>query len=130
MSLKLDSFLKPFRCRPDDNFQTFWSKFLVLAEASGWDTNAKKMARLPLLLDGAAYTIVDQLPDADKKDPDKVKTALETAFSPSSAEAYHLFVGRRLLLDEPVDSYVSQICRDVVSVAAQGFCRWEGSSPD
>ena len=108
--MKLDSFLKPFRGR-DDNFQTFWSKFLVLAEANGWDTDDKKMSKLPLLLDGAAYTVVDQLPSADKKKPDKVKAALETAFSPSPAEAYHLFVARRLLLDEPVDSYVADLQR-------------------
>ena len=74
LSVKLDSFLKPFRGR-GDNFQTFWSKFIVLAEANGWDTDAK-------LLDGAAYTVVDQLSTDDKKDPEKVKDALETAFSP------------------------------------------------
>ena len=36
LSVKLDSFLKPFRGR-GDNFQTFWSKFLVLADANGWE---------------------------------------------------------------------------------------------
>ena len=108
--MKLDSFLKPFRGR-DDNFQTIWSKFLVLADANGWDTDEKKMSKLPLLLDGAAYTVVDQLPSADKKKPDKVKAALETAFFPSPAEAYHLFVARRVLLDEPVDSYVADLQR-------------------
>ena len=110
LSVKLDSFLKPFRGR-GDNFQTFWSKFLVLADANGWDTGEKKMAKLPLLLDGAAYTVVDQLSADDKKDPAKVKEALETAFSPSPAEAYHLFVARRLLLDEPVDAYVADLRR-------------------
>ena len=69
------------------------------------------MAKLPLLLDGAAYTVVDQLSADDKKDPAKVKEALETAFSSSPAEAYHLFVARRLLLDEPVDAYVADLRR-------------------
>ena len=110
LSVKLDSFLKPFRGR-GDNFQTFWSKFIVLAEANGWDTDAKRMAKLPLLLDGAAYTVVDQLSTDDKKDSEKVKDALETAFSPSPAEAYHLFVARRLSLDEPVDTYVADLRR-------------------
>ena len=110
LSVKLDSFLKPFRGR-GDNFQTFWSKFLVLADANGWDTGEKKMAKLPLLLDGAAYTVIYQLSADDKKDPAKVKGALETAFSPSPAEAYHLFVARRLLLDEPVDAYVADLRR-------------------
>ena len=60
------------------------------------------MARLPLLLDGAAFVVVDQMSDDDRKDPKKVKAALETPFAPSAAEAYHLFVGRRLALEEDI----------------------------
>ena len=74
------------------------------------DSDDDKMARLPLL-DGAAFVVVDQMSDDDRKDSKKVKAALETAFAPSTAEAYHLFVGRRLALDEPVDIFVADLQR-------------------
>eukprot|EP00117_Sycon_ciliatum_P041473 scpid101670/ scgid30325/ len=95
MSLKLGGFLKPFKGVRGDDLASFWKKFEVLCVAEKWDSDDDKMARLPLLLDGAAFVVVDQMSDDDRKDPKKVKAALETAFAPSAAEAYHLFVGRR-----------------------------------
>ena len=110
MSVKLDGYLKPFRGK-GDNLSTFWSKFLVLCTSNSWDTDAKKSNNLMMFLDGPAFTIVEQLPDAEKNDPVKIKAALEAAFAPSAAEAYHLFVGRRLSLDEPVDSFLADLKR-------------------
>ena len=49
MSLKLDGFLRPYRGSGDD-WDQFWSKFLVLADVSGWDTEEKAMSRFPLFL--------------------------------------------------------------------------------
>ena len=111
MSLKLGGFLKPFKGVRGDDLASFWKKFEVLCVAEKWDSDDDKMARLPLLLDGAAFVVVDQMSDGDRKDPKKVKAALETAFAPSAAEAYHLFVGRHLPLDETVDIFVADLQR-------------------
>ena len=69
------------------------------------------MAHLPLLLDGSAFLVFDQLSAEDRKKTAAVKAALEAAFAPSPAESYHLFVGRQLALDEPVDAYVADLTR-------------------
>ena len=72
------------------------------------------MARLSLL----------QLSDGEKKDIAKTKTALEAVFAPSAAKAYHLFVDRRLALDEPVDAFLADLKRLLAlsnhSVSADG----------
>ena len=56
MLLKLDGFLRPYRGSGDD-WEQFWSKFSVLAEVSGWDTEAKMMARFPLFIEGPPFLV-------------------------------------------------------------------------
>ena len=46
---------------------TFWSKFMVLANVQKWDTDAKKMAHIPLMLDNAAYLVYDSLSDNERR---------------------------------------------------------------
>ena len=52
--LHVDNFVWQFRGK-GDNFETFWEKFLVLADLQKWDTDVKKMQHLPLFLDGDAF---------------------------------------------------------------------------
>ena len=45
---------------------------MVLANIQKWDTDAKKMAHILLMLDKAAYLVYDALSDNEKKDAKKV----------------------------------------------------------
>ena len=58
--------MRPYRSRGND-FEEFWSKFEVLAEVSGWDTDGKKMKRLPLFLEGEAFLVFSKMPGDDWK---------------------------------------------------------------
>ena len=110
MSVKLEGFVKPFRGR-GDNWDVFWSKFTVLAEVSGWDTEDKYMARLPLFLEGDAFLVFSTMPTADKKKKDKVKDVMVKSFSAVLSEAYAQFTSRKLKLDESPDAFVADLRR-------------------
>ena len=110
MSLKLDGFLKPYRGSGDD-WEQFWSKFTVLAEVSGWDTEAKMMARFPLFIEGPAFLVFSKMAEADKKKKEKVQELMLTPFSLSKADAYRAFQQRMLRVDETPDEYVVDLRR-------------------
>ena len=109
-SLKLDGFLKPYSGKGDD-FTEFWEKFLVLAELSGWDTDDKKLKRLPLFLVDDAFLVHSKMPSADKADKDKVVALLQKSFSVSPSEAYKQFTCRKFRSDETPESYVADLRR-------------------
>ena len=67
--------------------------------------NDKKTKKLPLFLEGDSYVVWDELSDGDKKDPAKVKEALEAAFSLTAAQVYRAF--RKLHGEESVDRYTA-----------------------
>ena len=82
----------------------FWSsKFLVLAQVSGWDIDNKKMARLPLFLEGDAFLVFSRMPTADQKDKEKVPALMK--FSVSRREAFQCFTQRKLRLDESINAF-------------------------
>ena len=110
MSVKLDGFMRPYRGRGDD-LDVFWSKFMILAKSHKWDTGKEQMANLPLLLDKAAYTVFNAMPDSDKEKPDEVKKVLTEAFAPSAAECYRLFKARSMGSTESVDEYAAELKR-------------------
>ena len=110
MSVKLEGFVKPFRGR-GDNWDLFWSKFSVLADVSGWDTEAKYMARLPLFIEGDAFLVFSRMDPADKKKEDKVKDVMVKSFSAVSSEAYTQFTSRKLKPDESPDAFVADLRR-------------------
>ena len=110
MSVKLEGFVKPFKGK-NDNWDVFSSKFDVLAEVSGWDTNAKKMARLPLFLEGDAYLVFSRMPEADRKDKEKVRATMIKSFNVSKSEAYSKFKCRQLRQDESVDAFAADLRR-------------------
>ena len=87
MSLHLDNFLRPFRGKSDD-LAAFWDKFLVLAEISKWDTDAKKMAHFPLFLEGDAFLFFNKFSAENKKDSSIVKAKMTAAFAATPSEAY------------------------------------------
>ena len=110
MALKIDAFVRPFRGY-DDDLHAFWLKFLVAAGLQKWDTDEKKAQNIPLFLDSEAYVVWNELSDADKKDPAKIKAALEEAFSLTPAQAYRAFGNRKPRLDESVDGYAADLKR-------------------
>ena len=69
--------------------------------------NDKKTKKLPLFLEGDSYVVWDELSDGDKKDPAKVKEALEAAFSLTAAQAYRAFRNMKLHGEESVDRYTA-----------------------
>ena len=89
----------------------FWSKFLVLAEVSGWDTAEKRIARLPLFLEGDAFLVFSRMQPADRKDQEKVAALMKKPFSASKSEAFQCFTQRKLRLDESVDAFAADLRR-------------------
>ena len=110
MSLKLDGFLRPYRGSGDD-WEQVWSKFTVLAEVSGWYTEAKMMARFPLLIEGPAFLVFSKMAEGDKKKKEKVQELMLTSFSLSKAYSYRAFQQRVLRLDETPDENVADLRR-------------------
>ena len=109
-SLKIDNFLKPFRGKGDD-FDTFWKKFQVVCSLQKIATPKGRMEIFPLFLEGDAFHLFSQLSGADQEDESKVKGTFETAYVVTPSEAYRKFKHRQLRLDEPVDTYVSDLKR-------------------
>ena len=66
---------------------------------------------VPLRLTGGAFAVYQQLSDSKKKDIEKVKGALYSAFVVDQFTAYELFVARRLKRDEVVDVYLADLRR-------------------
>lgn len=68
-------------------------------------------AVVPLRLTGGAFAVYQQLDDSEKKDIEKVKSALYSAFAVDRFVAYELFMARRLKSDEVVDVYLADLRR-------------------
>ena len=49
----------------------------MLSDVNGWDTDAKRMQRLPLFLDGDALLVFSKMDTNDKKDQGKVSKLLK-----------------------------------------------------
>ena len=111
MSLKVDSFLKPFRGTSSEDFDVFWQKFSVLAKIQKWSDDAAMLLHLPLFLEGDAFLVFSKMADDDRKTMKEVEAKFREAFSCTPAAAYRQFVGRRLKPDESVDAYVADVQR-------------------
>ena len=59
----------------------FGQSFTVLAEVSGWDTEAKMIARFPLFIEGPAFLVFWKMAEGDKKKKEKVQELMLTSFS-------------------------------------------------
>ena len=111
LNSKAEGYLRPFRGRPGDDFNTFWAKFGVLAGINGWDTDTKKAKQLPLFLDGDAFLVFTRMSEEDQKKMDAVKAKLEEAFSVTKSQAFKLLTGRRYRSQESPDAYVADLQR-------------------
>ena len=111
MSLKVDSFLKPFRGTSSEDFDVFWQKFSVLAKIQKWSDDAAMLLHLPLFLEGDAFLVFSKMADDDRKTMKEVEAKFREAFSCTPAAAYRQFVGRQLKPDESVDAYVADLQR-------------------
>lgn len=70
-----------------------------------------KLKFIPLFLAGPAFAVYQQLSDDNKKDYEKVKPQLTTAFSTNSFAAYEQFRNRVLTEGESVDVYLADLRR-------------------
>ena len=64
---------------------------------------------IPLRLRGGALSVYRQLPSEDKKDAEKVKSALKRAFALDKFSAYERFADRRLRPGESVDIFLAEL---------------------
>ena len=126
MSLKVDSFLKPFRGTSSEDFDVFWQKFSVLAKIQKWSDDAAMLLHLPLFLEGDAFLVFSKMADDDRKTMKEVEAKFREAFSCTPAAAYRQFVGRRLKPDESVDAYVADLQR---LLALSGHQQSSGDDP-
>ena len=110
MSVKFESTVKVFRGRKDENLETFWTKFEVVAEVNAWG-GEEKARRVALFLDDDALLVYSRESADDRKDLEKIRKKLKSTFSISKAEAYQLFVEQKLRADEQVDAYSADLYR-------------------
>ena len=124
MSVKFDALVRTYRGSQDD-LDLFWRKFLVAAELQKWDSDEKKMANLPLFLEGDAFLVWDELSSDEKKDMEVVQRKLMEAFTLSSGQAYSDFVNRTLGIGESIDVYAADLRRLLTAAGMKA----DGKSP-
>ena len=88
---------------------------MVAAQLQQWTTEEKRMAQLPLFLDGDAFLMWDELSDEDKKKENSVKQRLRDAFTLSTGQAYGQLVTRTLGRAESVDAYAADLRRLLIA---------------
>ena len=64
-----------------------------------------------LFLNGASFAVYNQLSDAEKQDPKKIKVALKTAFATDKFLAYDKFRNRLGMNSETVDVFLADFKR-------------------
>ena len=124
MSVKFDALVRTYRGSQDD-LDLFWRKFLVAAELQKWDSDEKKMANLPLFLEGDAFLVWNELSSDEKKDMDVVRKKLMEAFTLSSGQAYSDFVNKTLGIGESIDVYAADLRRLLTAAGMKA----DGKSP-
>ena len=72
---------------------------------------ADQIVVIPLRLKGSAASVYRQLPEEDRRNPEKVKAALRRAFAPDKFKAYEEFSARRLRSGESVDVFLADLKR-------------------
>ena len=80
-----------------------------LSRRDGDQVEARQEVVIPLRLTGGALSVYRQLPEDDKKDPEKIKSALKRAFALDKFTAYDRFADRRLQVGESVDVYLADL---------------------
>ena len=66
---------------------------------------------IPLRLSGDDFAVYQQLSEDDKRDAEKIKTALLQAFADDAFVAYSIFVRRKLNVNESVDVFMADLKR-------------------
>ena len=89
---------------------------------------------IPLRLMGGAFIVFQQVKEEDKRDFDRIKAALYTAFAADGFMAFDQFVERRLHHGESVDVYLAELRRLSVlfgGISNQGIaCAFVRRLPD
>ena len=80
-----------------------------LSRRDGDQAEARQEVVIPLRLTGGALSVYRQLPEDDKKDPEKIKSALKRAFALDKFTAYERFADRKLNVGESVDVYLADL---------------------
>ena len=81
----------------------------TLSQRAGETAETRQEVIIPLRLRGGALSVYRQLPEEDRKDPQKIKSALKRAFALDKFTAYERFMDRRLYAGESVDVYVAEL---------------------
>lgn len=81
----------------------------TLSQRESGAVETRQEVVIPLRLKGGALSVYRQLSEGDKKDPEKIKTALKRAFALDKFTAYERFMDRRLGVGESVDVYVAEL---------------------
>ena len=113
MSLKLDDFVKPCKGR-GDSFEEFWEKFEVLADVAGWDTDEKKMKRLPLFFEGLSCLLQDggkRQGRQGRQGQSRLAHAQVFQCYAQRSLPYRQFKSRKLLVDETPEAYLADLRR-------------------
>ena len=98
----------------------FLQSFDGTGDVVQWLTKVELVAKLrkirnvaeviPLFLEGTAFSVYNEMADAEKQDADCIKQALTTAFATNPFRAYEEMC-RRVWRDEPVDGYLTDLRR-------------------
>ena len=106
--IKLHDVIKRFGGRVGEDVAVWFRQVKLVAKLR----KIKDLAVvLPLFLDGAAFAVYEQLEDVDKENADKIESTLSEAFGVDSFQAYEEFRGRKRLVGESVDVFLSELRR-------------------
>jgi hypothetical protein len=79
---------------------------------------------LPLFLHGGAFTVYESLHEKDKRDYNKLKQNLTSAFCLTPCAAYQQFISRQLGQSESVDVYFAELRRLAALVSPSVCDNW------
>jgi hypothetical protein len=103
-NLKISDVMRPYDGQGD--IIQWLTKVELVAKLRGFTDLA---AVIPLFLEGAAFSVYNELGEEEKKSSDSVKKALTDAFSINAFQAYELFSKRKWCRGEPVDLFLTDL---------------------
>jgi len=109
-NMRISDIVKNYRDQKTSGDFAEWAEKLELV-ADIQQCSDKLASLLPLLLEGPAFAVFKQLPDDVKKEYQRSKAELLSAFGANCFDAYDRFRERVLQDDETVDVYLSDLKR-------------------
>lgn len=114
-NVKLTDIVKRYvDCETSGDFADWITRLELVAELQ--KTKDTLVSVLPLLLDGPAFAVYNQMPEETRKDYEQVKKGILTAFGVDCYVAYEQFQNRVLQEGESVDVFLSDLKRLVLLI--------------